>query len=107
MSLKGFESSTRRGDTGLTLLLLFQRCKLISLIFSIQRLYHRCETAGKNFIQFIQCQINAVISDPALWIIIGADAFGTIPTANETLALFSLLAGLLLGFLIQYFCLQE
>ena len=60
-------------------------------MFDAQGLNDMFQLPAHNLIEFIEGQVDAMVTDPALWEVIGADPFRAIATADQRLALIRLL----------------
>ncbi len=84
-----------------------QRIQVEQGLFPDQRFNDRVETPVQHLAQLVEGQIDAVIGDPPLREIVGADPLGTVATADLQLAVPGLGAGLLFPLRRQQFRLQQ
>ncbi len=87
--------------------LVADRSELIGLMLTNEGLYDLVEVAFEDFRQFIKSQVDTVISHPALWIVVGSNAFRAITATDlqsSILGLFTLPLG---NFCVQQSRLQQ
>ena len=81
--------------------------ELVGLVLADQRPDDRAEVPFEDFREFVQGEIDAVVGDPALRIVIGADALGPVAAADQRFSLLRLFRFALCNLGVQEFCLQQ
>ena len=72
-----------------------ERRELVCLMFGDQRFDDLFKIAPEHLFKFVQGQVDAVIGDPSLWEVVGADTLRAVATADEVTPVLGFLSFLL------------